>query len=98
MSEISGMMPYLLATALLAVGVYGLASKRNVIKMIIGIMVCEYAVNLFLVLQGYRFGGRAPILSAPGGRFERLESLSHTLSPRAAMAAGLARGFSGCRR
>jgi len=62
----TGTIPYLLAMGVFAVGVYGLACKRNVIKMIIGLMICEYAVNLFLVLQGYRLGGRAPILSDPG--------------------------------
>ena len=31
--------------------------------MIIGIVICEYSVNLFLILFGYRFGGRAPLHS-----------------------------------
>ena len=63
MSSATQSLPYLLAISLLAVGVYGLACKRNVVKMIISAMVCEYAVNLFLVLQGYRAGGEAPILT-----------------------------------
>lgn len=56
------MIPYVLAIVLLAVGVYAIACKRNLIKVIIGLMVAEYAVNLFLILMGYRFGaGGAPI-------------------------------------
>ncbi|MFP4057040.1 MAG: sodium:proton antiporter [Candidatus Brocadiia bacterium] len=55
------MVPYLLAIVLLAIGVYAVACKRNLIKVIIGVMIAEYAVNLFLILTGYRFGGRAPI-------------------------------------
>ena len=55
-------LPYLLAMLLLGIGVYAIACKKNLIKTIIGVVVIEYAVNLFLVLQGYRMGGRAPIL------------------------------------
>jgi multicomponent Na+:H+ antiporter subunit C len=32
------------------------------IKIVIGIMVMEYAVNLFLIMLGYRLGGIAPIV------------------------------------
>jgi multicomponent Na+:H+ antiporter subunit C len=36
--------------------------KRNIIKIIIGIAIIEYAVNMFLILIGYRMHGRSPIL------------------------------------
>jgi multicomponent Na+:H+ antiporter subunit C len=36
--------------------------KKNLIKIIIGIGIVEYAVNLFFILVGYRLRGRAPIL------------------------------------
>jgi multicomponent Na+:H+ antiporter subunit C len=36
--------------------------KRNIIKIIIGIAIIEYAVNMFLILTGYRMYGRSPIL------------------------------------
>lgn len=55
-------LPYILAVLLLGVGIYAIACKKNLIKVIIGIIVIEYAVNLFLLLQGYRAGGKAPIL------------------------------------
>ena len=35
--------------------------KRNLVKIIIGLGIIEYAMNLFFVLLGYRFQGRAPI-------------------------------------
>jgi len=38
------------------------ATKKNMIKIVIGIMVMEYAVNLFLIMLGYRMGGAAPII------------------------------------
>ena len=58
-----GTLPYILALVLLGVGVYAIACKKNLIKVIIGVIVTEYAVNLFLLLQGYRAKGRAPILT-----------------------------------
>ena len=58
-----GMLPYLLAMVLLGIGIYAIACKKNLIKAIIGVIVIEYAVNLFLVLLGYRAKGHAPILT-----------------------------------
>lgn len=46
---------------LFCVGLYGVLRKRNIIKMIVGLGIMEYAMNLFFVLLGYRFHGRAPI-------------------------------------
>jgi multisubunit Na+/H+ antiporter MnhC subunit len=54
---------YLLCLALFSIGLYGVVRKRNIIKIIIGLSIMEYAVNLFLVLIGYRMHGRAPILA-----------------------------------
>ena len=48
---------------LLAVGLYGIFAKRNVIKKILGLVVVEHAINLFLVSVGYREDGGAPILT-----------------------------------
>jgi len=53
---------YMMCLALFCVGVYCVLVKRNLIKIIIGIGIAEYAVNLFLVLIAYRMNGRAPIL------------------------------------
>ena len=58
------MTAYLLCTLLFLIGVYCIATKRNLIKIIIGIGISGYAINLFFVLLGYRAGGRAPIFPA----------------------------------
>ncbi len=55
-------MPYWLCLALFGIGLYAVLRKRNVIKIVIGIIICEYAANLFFILMGYRLQGRAPIL------------------------------------
>jgi multisubunit Na+/H+ antiporter MnhC subunit len=57
------MITYFLCLILFSVGVYAILRKRNIIKIIIGAVVCEYAVNLFLVLFGYKMNGRTPIYS-----------------------------------
>lgn len=52
---------YLLCLILFCIGLYGVLRKRNLVKIIIGLGIIEYSMNLFFVLLGYRFGGRAPI-------------------------------------
>lgn len=54
---------YFLCFILFSIGVYCIVRKRNIIKIIIGLGIIEYAVNLFLILIGYRMRGRAPILA-----------------------------------
>jgi len=54
---------YFLCLVLFCVGLYCVLRKRNIIKIIVGIIICEYAVNLFFILVSYRMGGRAPIFS-----------------------------------
>ncbi len=58
------MITYFLCLLLFTIGLYGILRKRNIIKIIVGIIICEYAVNLFLVLFGYRKGAHAPIYDA----------------------------------
>jgi multisubunit Na+/H+ antiporter MnhC subunit len=43
------------------VGLYCVLVKRNLIKIIIGLGIMEYAINLLFTLIGYRLHGRAPI-------------------------------------
>ena len=57
------MAPYILCSIILLLGVYAVVAKKNLIKIVIGLLIIEYAVNLMLVLVGYRAGGEAPILT-----------------------------------
>ncbi len=57
------MSEYILCFVLFSIGLYAVLRKRNIIKIIIGLGIIEYAVNLFFVLIGYRTHGRAPILA-----------------------------------
>ncbi|MCD6117210.1 NADH-quinone oxidoreductase subunit K [bacterium] len=56
------MIEFVLAVVLFAIGLYGVIVKRNLIKIIISLMIMEYAINLFLALIGYRTGGVPPIV------------------------------------
>jgi len=52
---------YLLCLTLFCIGLYGVLRKRNLVKIIVGIGIMEYSMNLFFVLLGYRTHGRSPI-------------------------------------
>ncbi len=67
-------MMYLLLVMLLAVGLYGIFAKRNLLKKIIGVVILEHAVNLFLILIGYRESGIPPILLTTAEREQFLRS------------------------
>jgi len=48
---------------LFLVGLYGIVTRRNLIKIVISFTIMEFSVFLFLVLIGYIEGGEAPILT-----------------------------------
>jgi len=54
---------YLLCFILFLVGLYGVLTRRNIIKIIIGLTFMEFSTFLFLIIIGYIEGGAAPILS-----------------------------------
>ena len=53
---------YFLCAVLLTMGLYCLVAKKNIVKKIIGVVIMEYAVNLYLIIIGYKHGGVAPII------------------------------------
>jgi len=57
------MILYILCFILFLIGLYGVVSKRNLIKIIIGIAIMEYSINLFFIMIGYIEGGTAPIIT-----------------------------------
>lgn len=61
------MILYILTALLFVIGLYGILVKRNLIKMVLGLMIMEYAINLFFTLVGYREGGTSPILTGEIG-------------------------------
>ena len=70
---------YFMCLTLFAMGIYCILRKRNLIKIIIGIMIAQYAVNLFFALVGYRMDGRAPIFSPHEGIVNMVDPLPQAL-------------------
>ena len=56
-------LPFVLCMVFFSLGVYAVLAKRNLIKILIGLIIAEYAVNLFLIMVAFRAGGRSPIFS-----------------------------------
>lgn len=54
---------FILSMAIIATGLYACVSSRNIIKIIIGLNIAGYGINLFLVELGYRAGAVAPIFT-----------------------------------
>jgi len=48
----SGWLPFILSTALFLLGIYCVASKRNLAKVVIGLAISAMGLNLFLVSLG----------------------------------------------
>ena len=70
---------YFLCLVLFSIGLYCILRKRNLIKIIIGIAIAEYAVNLFFVLVGYKMHGRAPIHSPDTAITDMVDPLPQAL-------------------
>jgi multicomponent Na+:H+ antiporter subunit C len=49
---------------LIAIGIYGLLSQRNLVKLVISLNIAEIGVNLFIVSIGYIEDGLVPIISS----------------------------------
>jgi len=72
------MILYFLSLALFVMGLYCLVAKKNIIKKVIGIVITEYSINMFLILVGYRTGGIAPVLMKG---MEKSEIVSRSVDP-----------------
>ena len=57
-------MIYFLCFALILIGLYGVLSQRNTVKIIISLLIMEYGIHLFLILVGYRSDGVPPIIES----------------------------------
>lgn len=56
-------LPYLVAVWLLAVGLYGVATSRHLVHLVICLSVAQASTYVLLLGVGYRFPGRAPVFA-----------------------------------
>ena len=54
---------YLASAILIALGLYAILTKKNLIKVVIGMGIVDLGINLLLISFGYNNGGTAPIFS-----------------------------------
>ena len=73
------MTEYLLCLTLFCLGLYCILRKRNLIKIIIGIIISEYLVNLFFIMTAYRMEGRSPIYSPDSEILNMVDALPQAL-------------------
>ena len=57
-------MIYALCFALILIGLYGVLSGKDIVKIIISLLIVEYGIHLLLVVQGYRTAGVPPIVDS----------------------------------
>ncbi|MCK5823854.1 MAG: NADH-quinone oxidoreductase subunit K [Ichthyobacteriaceae bacterium] len=66
MDQYLGQVVMAIGFILAILGLYGLLSQKNMIKMILGFSIFTTGVNIIMVAIGYVKGGTAPILDAEG--------------------------------
>lgn len=52
---------YIVAVCLIVLGFYVIVAKRQLIKIVIGMGLMDYGINLLIVSIGFHEGGTAPI-------------------------------------
>ncbi len=62
---------YLASVALLCIGLYALLTRRNLIKIVMGLSLMEASTYLFMVSLAYRAGSTAPVLLSPPAGTDR---------------------------
>jgi multicomponent Na+:H+ antiporter subunit C len=56
---------FVAAVALFLIGLYGVVTARNLVRILLNLGLMESATYLFLIALGYREGGTAPIFYEP---------------------------------
>jgi multicomponent Na+:H+ antiporter subunit C len=73
------MIVYLLCFALFLVGLYGVLTKRDLVKIILSLGIMGYAANLFLILVGYRSESKYPIIAEGAEKAQMVDPLPQAL-------------------
>ncbi|MFO7639165.1 MAG: NADH-quinone oxidoreductase subunit K [bacterium] len=60
------MLPLVACFLLFLLGLYAVVLKRNLVKMVIGFCLMEYAINLLFAFIGFRHDAVAPIITRLG--------------------------------
>lgn len=55
---------YITSIILIVLGLYTVCTKKNLIKVVLGLGITDYGINLLIVSIGYNNGGTAPVYTA----------------------------------
>ena len=72
---------YLAAAALFCIGLYAVLSRRNLIKIVMGLSLMESSTYLLLISLAYRADSTAPVLLGPPGSESRRARSRTATSP-----------------
>lgn len=70
---------FVLTLLLIIIGLYAIVTKRSLIRIVIGFIIIEYAVNFFFALVGFKHGALAPIITRIGGTRNFVDPLPQAL-------------------
>lgn len=65
------------STALVLIGIFGVLTRKNIVKILLSLNIIETGINLLLVAFGYKEGGVTPILHSAEG----IKSLATMVDP-----------------
>lgn len=54
---------YIASILLIVLGLYTVCTKKNLIKIVLGLGIIDYGINMLIVSFGFNEGGTAPIYS-----------------------------------
>ncbi|SHE43057.1 MULTISPECIES: sodium:proton antiporter [Caloramator] len=57
------LMNYITCIILIVLGLYTIVTKKNLMKIVIGMGLLDYGINLLLISVGFKAGGTAPIFT-----------------------------------
>ncbi|MBT9164359.1 MAG: Na(+)/H(+) antiporter subunit C1 [candidate division WS2 bacterium] len=73
------MLIYFLSILLLLIGIYGITTKRNIIKTIIGLTLMEYAIFTIFIVKGYKKDAFPPITGAEIADYVYVDPLAQAM-------------------
>jgi len=56
---------YLVAAVVFCIGLYGVLTRRNLLRIVMGLSLMEASTYLLLISMAYRRGATAPVLTSP---------------------------------
>jgi multicomponent Na+:H+ antiporter subunit C len=73
------LLPYLVAVWLLIIGLYGVATSRNLVHMVVCLTVVQASTYVLILAVGYRQGASAPIFKDLPSSTPAVDPVVHAL-------------------